>query len=231
MPWEQKYLYRESGEMDQSKPAPKAGAQFVNTNAVAIGLGEALAVSYRPPIAPRVRSTVFAVIRNQEGKYLGVLNNTPARDWCLPQGQIEPTDADEVQAALRELREELGTMPEDFEECYPSLFGGRLLGCRDPLFDESDYLGHLMVLKEGVTVSESTYTEPMQPYLETRWGSREEICDLLVGQPDLAHNIEPDLAARLREKGRKIFCPALCDAEELMSMWDLIAPLDGPAAT
>lgn len=213
--------------MEESRPALSEGAQCIDEKmAVTIGLGEALSASFRrPPVVPRVRPTVFAVVRNHEGKYLGVLNDTPAQDWCLPQGGIELTDSDEVVAALRELHEELGTTREDFEVIYPSTFGGRLIGCRDPLFDESDYLGHLMVLKEGVIVSESTHTERVRPYLEVRWGSCEEICSLLVGQPDLSKDIDPSLAARVRDKGRRIFCPALCDAEELISLWELIAPL------
>lgn len=62
---------------------------------------------------PKLRPNVAAILRNAEGQILICERMNPAGAWQFPQGGVRRGESDE-QALARELREEIGLLPESY---------------------------------------------------------------------------------------------------------------------
>lgn len=90
-----------------------------------------------------VKKAAQVVLINEEGLILGVSRKDNHNDFGLPGGKMEPEDADEIAAAIREAKEETGLDIYDLELVF--------------VMHKEGYLGHTYLAKYS---GEINHNEP-----------------------------------------------------------------------
>lgn len=163
------------------------------------------------------RDTIFAMVADHRGRFGVGRQNTPEGEWGPVQGKIEPVDKNAKAAALRELDEEIGLREESFDIIHPQIYREKLMGSRDPAYTHGLYIGHLVRLMPGTRVRLSPEIR------EWRFGTVSDIQRLLIEQPDVVRGADLERLERIREKARKIFCPALDVAARILDDYALLS--------
>lgn len=139
------------------------------------------------------RPTVIALVVNGDGKFLVVRRNTEDRNWLYVQGEIEDSDEDPVQAAIRELWEEASVSEDMIDEVVEYLVEGDIpyvpsdFRTFDTGYTEGgSYTCVGIRLKEGCDISLTPPPGHETALLEYRWGSYDEIVEILRTQPGVA---------------------------------------------